>query len=119
MEINVEDWIGLNVALNDIEERMAVEGPDKWMLERDVVLKKLLVFYHLFHARSDRLEEILLEEPEYASFLKYIEEAENKNALGQEGTQDGHRAGSDESGRVLSWYGSQSPVARWRSEGRG
>jgi hypothetical protein len=119
VEVNVQDWIELNATLNDIECRMAVAGPDQLMFERDVVIKKLLVFYHLFNARSDRIDEILSEEPEYATFLKYIEEAENKNAVGQEDSHDGHSAGSTESVEVLPWYGAQSPIARWGSEGKG
>jgi len=122
MEINLQDWLDLNMELSQIEmtimDLVAHErDTDLAVQSRDVILKKLLVFLHLFGARSDRLEEILEEEPEYIEFLKYIEEAENKDAVDESSPQRReHRAPDDRDG-VRSWYGSASPIGRLRAEG--
>ena len=123
MEINLQDWVALNMELGQIEtsitELVAREMDTDLALQgRDIIIKKLLVFLHLFGARSDRLEEILEEEPEYMEFLKYIEEAENKNAVEAKSPQGRDHRTPDGGDRVRSWYGKASPIGQLRVEGK-
>ena len=116
MEINLEDWVELNMELGTIEteiDGLDVNDPsvDLALQARDIIVKKLLVFFHLFDARSDRLEEILVEEPEYQEFLKYVEEASEKDDIRSQGPQERGSDSTDGGDGVRSWYGKASPIS--------
>lgn len=112
MEINLSDWIDLCAELIGVENRIAA-GEIALLDTRDIVIKKLIVFFVLFNAISNRLSEILDEEPEYATFVEYVEEARAKNDLGQTGPQ-GVEPGKNANARdgVPSWYSTKSPVGK-------
>jgi len=116
MEINLEDWVELNMELSTIETAIdsldaGDQSVDLAFQARDIVIKKLLVFLHLFEARSDRLEEIMAEEPEYQEFLKYVEEASEKDDIRSQGSQERGPDSPDGGDGVRSWYGEASPIS--------
>lgn len=112
MEINLNDWIDLCAELIGVENRIAA-GEIALLETRDIVIKKLIVFFVLFNAVSNRLSEILDEEPEYATFVEYVEEARAKNDLGHTSPQ-GVESGKDADARdgVPSWYSAKSPISK-------
>ena len=112
-EISMQDWVE---AIQDIatlekalRETSNAQKQQILLQARKVAVERALAMRFLTGATTDRLEQILEQEPWATSFYEYLSE-ETDDALGQTDTRrEKHGRASPETGELSSWYSGASP----------